>query len=1115
MPCTFSRRLSVRLTMAMAMLMGVTDAAHAQATVLLHDIMSNLPNSPYLTRTVQTTGVVVGVMSTGGFYLSSRDSEWDNLVSTAEGMPVFSNSIAACNAVAVGDVVTVVGTVVNSTVVTAANTPATGMNPTACTANGTAAVTKSIHLGQSGALASFGDALKFTGMSATDSSFTAISPSGGTVANAGIVTSNGQFWAVLSSNIATNDHLFRSPGIAKDEYVPAGAPLGVPAWPGNPQRVLIDTATFGGNPLDITVGQTLTCTPGSGITAGPTTGIGLIDYSPGYARFLILKSTTCRATGTVQSSVSAVADATHFKVGTLDVNAFLGPGSILNTFSGLNTAGPKALQVVTGVFGSPDILALQQVGNQGTLAFLADAANTANGGTTNYSAAVPGMDQINSGFLVNTNTVTNPNYREQGRAAIFTTASGGTALLWDHPPLVMTGEFARMGKNYPVTVINVDFASRDNIDDPTLGPDIRTRRAVQADAVSTLVQGYQSAGANVIVAGDFNGYEFSDGYVDVVGIVDGSPAAQGTVALYQASNTTVPLTDFTTLVPAATRYNVIENGNAAATEHILASSTVTDAIVAAGSLASYGTATQPHFSTDYAAINANDPSTPAGLTPHDGFLVTFAIPPVPTTASLTNGPLKFGDVYIGGSSTLQLIVTNTTTFTSTVNVTNIAISGLNAGDFTPTNTCTSQGMGQSCTIAVTFAPTLKGTRTATITITSDSTANPTLTASLTGNGLDTTAKLDHASADYGSQILNTTSAAKTFIWTNTSSIPLNISAVDTSGDYNVSTTTCVGQIAAGASCSISVVFTPLALGTRPGTLTVTSASSLNGTLTASLTGVGVASVQASASALSFGSVDVTARSAPQTFTLANNTSATVTLTGLAISGDYTEANTCGASLAANSSCTITVVFAPTAIGVRTGAIVIMTSGTATPSITVALIGNGVDFAVAVLPTAGSVIAGLSVSTAATLTPLGGFNAPLTMSCTTAASGTGCAYANAAFTLSTTTTDALTITTTSKYTVIGYGELLLGTGQRNLLSVLLGLCSVGALLLGRRRMSDTARLMTALIALGLLAGGLSGCSGKLPDLNSPYTAPGTYSILITATDGIITHTAAYSLTVTAK
>jgi hypothetical protein len=52
-------------------------------------------------------------------------------------------------------------------------------------------------------------------------------------------------------------------------------------------------------------------------------------------------------------------------------------------------------------------------------------------------------------------------------------------------------------------------------------------------------------------------------------------------------------------------------------------------------------------------------------------------------------------------------------------------------------------------------------------------------------------------------------------------------------------------------------------------------------------------------------------------------------------------------------------------------------------------------------------------------------------------------------------------------------------------------------------------------LGAASIGLTGCSGKLPAQNAGYTAPGTYTFTITATDGFLAHSATYSLTTTAK
>ena len=114
-------------------------------------------------------------------------------------------------------------------------------------------------------------------------------------------------------------------------------------------------------------------------------------------------------------------------------------------------------------------------------------------------------------------------------------------------------------------------------------------------------------------------------------------------------------------------------------EHILASNTVLDSTTASTALAAYETAiTQPHFTTDYpAASYATSTTSAAGLTPHDGLVVAFLIPPAPTTATLSPTTLNFGNVNLGASATQTVTFTNTTSFASTVNVSGVTISGTN------------------------------------------------------------------------------------------------------------------------------------------------------------------------------------------------------------------------------------------------------------------------------------------------------------------------------------------------------------------------------------------------------------------------------------------------------
>ena len=98
------------------------------------------------------------------------------------------------------------------------------------------------------------------------------------------------------------------------------------------------------------------------------------------------------------------------------------------------------------------------------------------------------------------------------------------------------------------------------------------------------------------------------------------------------------------------------------------------------------------------------------------------------------------------------------------------------------------------------------------------------------------ADLSPPAADYGNVNLGFSSAAKIFTLKNTGSAPLAITSITTSGDY-AQTNNCGAALAAGASCNINVTFTPTAVQTRTGTLSVND-NAADSPQTASLTGYG-------------------------------------------------------------------------------------------------------------------------------------------------------------------------------------------------------------------------------------------------------------------------------------
>jgi PKD repeat protein len=98
-------------------------------------------------------------------------------------------------------------------------------------------------------------------------------------------------------------------------------------------------------------------------------------------------------------------------------------------------------------------------------------------------------------------------------------------------------------------------------------------------------------------------------------------------------------------------------------------------------------------------------------------------------------------------------------------------------------------------------------------------------------------------------------------------------------------------------------------------------------------------VALSPGSLAFGSQVVGSTSQLQTVTLINTGTADLAISSLAVSGDFAQTNTCGSTVAAGASCTISVTFTATAAGPRTGTMTIVDNAAGSPHV-VALSGTG-------------------------------------------------------------------------------------------------------------------------------------------------------------------------------
>jgi len=210
--------------------------------------------------------------------------------------------------------------------------------------------------------------------------------------------------------------------------------------------------------------------------------------------------------------------------------------------------------------------------------------------------------------------------------------------------------------------------------------------------------------------------------------------------------------------------------------------------------------------------------------------------------------------------------------------------------------------------------------------------------------------LSPATLAFGNEAIGVTTGSMTATLKNALLTPVTIDSITTSGflgifggvdDFAVSGGNCPkspATLAPGHTCSITVTFTPTVSGNLSGTLNVTTSpgGSPKGV---ELTGTGTGAITLSASSLTFASQSLGTTSAAQTVTLTNQSSASVNVSPVTISGDFAiHSNTC-TSVAAGHMCTVGVTFTPTATGTRTGTLTINDTGAGSPEL-VSLTGTG-------------------------------------------------------------------------------------------------------------------------------------------------------------------------------
>lgn len=502
----------------------------------------------------------------------------------------------------------------------------------------------------------------------------------------------------------------------------------------------------------------------------------------------------------------------------------------------------------------------------------------------------------------------------------------------------------------------------------------------------------------------------------------------------------------------------------------------------------------------------------------NGFVAKVSPANAPSLA-ITPQKIDFGNQGQGAASAAK-----TVTLTN-VGSAPLSISGItsSSADFAQTNTCgTSLGAGGAqCTISVTFKPSSAAAETGNLAIADNAAGSPQqVTLSGTGTTPTPVATFSPSVLTFGGQVVGTTSAPQTVTLTNTGSADLTITKVTISGAF-AEKDNCPGTLAASKSCAIQVTFSPTATTSSSSSSSSTSTTASNsGALSLTDNEKTPPVVNLNGTAVADFSLSSTG---PSSIPLIGTTSVTIKVSLASLLSSFAD------QVSFSCSSEVTCSFDPSSIstGQTTTATVSGVSGSANPlTFTVTGTNTGTnagtqsaaanvsvsfeDYALAATPSLANVNAGQSATYTVTLSPVSGFNNPVSLSCSSGLpAGASCSFSPASITSngSSPVSSTVTITTTAHSKSVagpppGHREpppgTPLGGTTRDaiLLALLLGL--IVAIRLRGRRHAWVALGMVLLLAL-VLGGCNLGYYGFIGSNPAPTGSPaGVYTVTISGT-----------------
>jgi Abnormal spindle-like microcephaly-assoc'd, ASPM-SPD-2-Hydin len=326
----------------------------------------------------------------------------------------------------------------------------------------------------------------------------------------------------------------------------------------------------------------------------------------------------------------------------------------------------------------------------------------------------------------------------------------------------------------------------------------------------------------------------------------------------------------------------------------------------------------------------------------------------PANAQISSSPLTFVSTIQGqaaGTQTVTLnntgganLTINTVTLTSTSADLQLDFNAVGNG------ACGAAGVvagGSSCTFTIGFTPKAIGARSAILSI-AHSVGTSSVTLQGTGAAIPTASISVTQPTAFADTVINSPALTQNIVLTNSGTANLQLSAITLSGAAssafsvlnNAGNCTASSTLAPTLSCPITVAFAPTSVAIFSGQLVVTSnaVNAAGGNISFSLQGTGTAApaakISISSTAVAFGNQTIAGTSGAQSVTVQNSGNAAANISSITVSGSNTfsivDATACPTTLAANTSCTLQLVFKPVAAGLQSANLVVSSNASSSP-----------------------------------------------------------------------------------------------------------------------------------------------------------------------------------------